>query len=147
MERNLLPRISVLASLGINPITRRRGSIFPVWQFFWHASAEARYYYALRRKYLMSGFFAGLYACYNHKGLYFNGTRNTFAREYSSSVGPLIGYQHAFGQRVRASWGFMTVFYAKEYVDYFNAQGHLVGRTVWPANYTFYTYLRIGFTL
>lgn len=146
VERSIWKRSSVLATLGINPITRK-GVIHPIWQLYWHASVEVRYYYALRRRYLMSGFYVGVYACYNHKAYYYDHTWNTYMRETTLSAGPLIGYQHALGHRVRASWGFTTVFYPNQHESFYNDQGQLVGRWVWPANYTFYTYLRIGITL
>jgi hypothetical protein len=146
VERNVWRRISLLASLGINP-TSEKGYIFPIWRFYWQVSVEGRYYFALRRNYLMSGFYAGLYLCHDNKSFYYDNTWNPYYHEYFSSLGPLIGYQHAFGHRIRAGWGFTTVFYPKQYADSYDPQGHLVGRTVWPANYTFYTFLRIGITL
>jgi hypothetical protein len=145
-ERNVIERVSLIASIGINPVSRK-DYIVPLWRFNWHISAEGRYFFALRRKFYMSGFFTGAFLAYDHKALYFRNTSQPYLRTYWTSLGPLIGYQHAFGSRLRASWGFTTTFYRKLYSEVFDEEGHLVGRSVWPFDYTFYTYLRIGITL
>lgn len=145
VERNILPRTSIVSSLGINPFSQK-GYIFPVWRFYWQVSMEARYYFALRRGLHLSGFYAGVSAAFTHKGFYYDHSWDKFGRERYFAIGPLVGYQHVFPHRLLLGAGFSTVFYPKATEEWFDPQGNLTGRSIWPAGYTFNTFLRIGIT-
>jgi hypothetical protein len=144
-ERSLTPRISANASIGINPISKSDYPI-PVWRFYWSAGLELRYYFALRRQYLLSGFFFGASLRHNHLGFYFNHTSNPYLRSYWNSLGPELGYQQVIGSRLRIGGGISMGFYPRMIEEGYDAQGNPRGRIVWPHNYTYSYFFRIGFS-
>jgi hypothetical protein len=147
IERVLpFPRLSVVGTIGLNPISRRDW-ILPVWRLNWMLAAEFRYYFAARRQKTMSGVFAGVLVAYDHVGYYYDGTfsPNLIAKWFS--FGPTIGYQHRVGARLVVGFNFATAIYPRYSTEVHDSLGNLNYKNISGFGWQYYTFLKVGFRL
>ncbi len=145
VERNLSKRVSALGSYGFNPISQPGSSY--LWRFSWTVAAEGRYYFAVRNRFLMSGAYAGIYACHDRLGFFFDHTTQPRIKSHWTSIGPTLGYQQVLWRRLQLNAGIMFLFFQREVEKSYNRQGDLTRRKIYPANYSYNYHISIGIRL
>lgn len=145
IERSVAPRISCLGSLGFNPFSRPGNYGF--WRFSWTVAAEGRYYFAARNRLLNSGAYAGAYACHDRLGYFRDHTIRPSVRSRWTSIGPTIGYQQVFFQKVQVSAGIMFLFFPRETLLLYDSQGNLRRKSFYGPDYSYNYHLSIGIRL
>lgn len=143
VERVLSPRASVSGTISLNPFYLRSSNY---WPWFWHFSAEFRYYFALRRGHIASGFYTGAYIHHDRGGFYHRGTMIPYIRDKSSGIGLALGYQHAFGKRIRAGVSFIYSYGPRSISEGYTRDWQLRYRAIWRNLRKGYTTAFIGFS-
>lgn len=143
-ERSIGTRLGIQGSLGVNPVY---GNGPGFWPLVLHLSVEARYYFALRRDRLMSGFHVGPYLHHERLALYYNSSSVPYARSYWSGIGLALGYQHAFGDQFRIGTSLVYSYGPKFISEGFTKERRLLFRNVWLHNRAVYLSVFIGLTL
>jgi Protein of unknown function (DUF3575) len=137
-------KVSIVGSLGLNPVSRKSWKL-PLWRLNWQVATELRYYFALHRKRSMTGFFAGLLVAYDHVGYYYDGSTSPNLIATWFSIGPLLGYQHAFGNRFVAGCSFATGFHPAYGTRIYDDHGTITYKYVSGFGWQYYTFLRLGY--
>lgn len=88
-------------ALGVKGIHDRLVFLVSGWQF----GLSGRWYFALRRQRLLSGFYTSLMAKHNRYFLAPKPGSGPLYRDTWYSLGAIVGYQHAITQRIRVDAG------------------------------------------
>lgn len=142
-ERALIGKWSGLVSVGCipprNAINERK---FIRFQF----SIEGRYYFAIRRNFLMSGFFVGPFASYSETYVWYTDVNRTASRSFFSSIGATLGYQYTIGNRVRLCAQLTPVYPGKFVMEQWDKWGIRRSRDEWPSNLGVFISASIGYS-
>lgn len=142
-------RAVVLGSLGLNPgepfwrepitFLRAIGAL--------HLSVELRWYVAMRREKDMSGLFVGPAAVheiwiYSHDHPLVDYSIGSY-----TSIGLTLGYEHAFGERARLSFGVVPAFPKLMNINWYASNEGSVDRVTRFEGYNLQTFARFGWVL
>ncbi|MEM1000961.1 MAG: hypothetical protein AAGN35_28155 [Bacteroidota bacterium] len=147
-ERSCGERVSVQPTFAFG---YRRYGVFTTGnvgrRYVFHAGIEGRFYPLMRRGYLMSGLYAGPFASYDRQLFFDPEFPHPLVKQYWSSVGLTLGYQHSFFRdRLRIDGGIKWGYRESISRKVFDTDGGLLYFT--PLNFEFsqYAYLQIGIT-